>query len=232
MTGTPTASGAFPINVKVSDAAGSSTTGAGSITIAPYLSVTGTCSSSPCQVEAGCVNVCGNFGSQSGGVGPFKYSPQGTLPTGMGISGLNMTGTFPLGSYKFGVNVTDSLGATDFVPIAYDVFAHIHFTVKGATCSGTATKGCVTRLTYAGGTPGGTPTVRITLGTAPPLPKGFKAAASAGVVSITFPAMVDPKYTYNGTIGVYLVDQSLCGPAAGQLCKSPTASVTISIVSG
>jgi hypothetical protein len=232
MSGTPAAAGGFPFTLHVADSKGTVGTAAASITIAPLLSIAGSCSSSPCQVEAGCT-ICGNFGSLSGGVGPFTYVPQGTLPTGMGISALNMTGPFPAGSYKFGVGATDSLGAKAFVPVAYDVFPHIAFTVKTATCSGSATKGCVARLTYAAGTPGGTPTVRVTLGTAPPLPKGFRAVASAGVVTITFPAMpLNAKYTYSGIIGVTLTDQGLCGPAAGQLCTSRTVPVNISIIAG
>jgi hypothetical protein len=233
MSGTPTAAGSFPFTLHVADSKGTVATAAASISIASFLTVAGSCSSTPCQVEARCVTVCGNFASQKGGVGPFTYLPQGTLPAGMGISGLNMTGAFPAGSYKFGVGITDALGAQAFVAVAYDVFAHITFTVKSVTCTGSATKGCVARLTYAGGTAGGTPTVAVSLGTAPPLPKGFRAVASAGVVSITFPAMpLNPKYTYNGTIGLTLTDQSLCGPAAGQLCKSQTVPVTISIVAG
>jgi hypothetical protein len=233
LSGTPGASGAFAVTISVTDAAGATAGGPGSMTIADFLKVTGTCASSPCQVEAGCVTVCGSFGSQTGGVAPFKYSPQGTLPTGMGISGLNMTGPFPGGSYKFGVSVSDSLGATASVPVAYDVYPHIQWTIKSATCSGSASKGCQARLTYGGGKPGGTPTVKVVQGKAPPLPKGFRASASAGVVTVTFPAMpTNPKYTYSGTIGLVLVDQSLCGPAAGQSCISQTVPVTIAIIAG
>src|SRR5437773_942960 len=139
VSGTPTAAGTAPFTIAATDAAGHVATSARSIVVQPALAVTGFCELSPCSVEAGCTAVCGDLGSQSGGVGPFTYSPQGTLPPGMALSTLSLTGPFPAGSYKFGVQVSDALGATASFAAAFNVFAHI--ALASGSCSQKAGSG-------------------------------------------------------------------------------------------
>lgn len=221
MSGTPTAAGAFPFTVHVADSKGSGASAPATITVAARLSVTGTCAASPCVVEQGCVTVCGGLGSQSGGVAPYKYSPQGTLPPGMSLSALTLTGAFPLGSFKFGVLVTDALGATGSVPAAFDVFAHIAF--SGGSGTGKVGAAFIVRLPYSGGTPGGTPKVAVK-GTLPP---GTTIGVDNKnlVVVVSIPAQkVAAKYSTS----FILTDAGICGPNVGQHCTA-VGPVTITV---
>ncbi len=70
MSGTPTAAGGFNFTVLLTDATGGAAGYATSVTILPALTATGTCTKF-CSVEAGCVTVCGGFGSVSGGLQPY-----------------------------------------------------------------------------------------------------------------------------------------------------------------
>ncbi|HKW06088.1 MAG TPA: Ig domain-containing protein, partial [Candidatus Dormibacteraeota bacterium] len=96
VSGTPTSAGTFAFTIQVSDAKGGTASLPGTIAIAPALSA-GLISSCAqyCNVELGCVSVCGPFGQQSGGVGPFTYTlTQGPLPAGTSLNGLSLSGTF------------------------------------------------------------------------------------------------------------------------------------------
>jgi len=96
VSGVPTAAGTFNFTVKASDATNQYTTQGATIKIAAHLTAAliPACAQA-CYVEQGCVNVCGAFGSQSGGVGPFNYSASGNIPGGMKLSGLSLAGSFP-----------------------------------------------------------------------------------------------------------------------------------------
>jgi hypothetical protein len=217
--GTPTLAGTFSFSVAVKDARGVSASKAASIDVANLLSVAGRCSSSPCSVEAGCTTVCGSLGSQSGGVGPFTYTPLGSLPTGMGLSALAVTGAFPAGSWKFGVGVTDALGAKASLAAAFDVFPHI--ALANGSCSQKAGSGltCVIRMDYTGGT--GKPS-GVAINPKTPGPKGTTAVLSGGVVVVTVPAQALPT---NGKLQIIITDSAVCGPSAGQRCTD-TATAT------
>jgi hypothetical protein len=126
VSGTPSVTGA-PFTVRLDDsaahAAGVSTT----IPVAAQLAAGNLCGTrTGCQVESGCVNVCGGFGSQSGGVGPFQYTlTGGSLPTGTSLSGLSVAGTIR-SSATFAVQVKDALGAVaQLSGVFFNVFAHL-----------------------------------------------------------------------------------------------------------
>ena len=106
ITGTPTASGSF--SVQVTDALGATSAGC-LITINTVLSVT--CAT----VSVGEVGVAFNSGPMtvSGGTAPYTFSIVGTLPAGLSLNPSNgaITGT-PTASGSFSVVVTDALGAT------------------------------------------------------------------------------------------------------------------------
>ena len=223
MSGTPTAAGGFPFTLRVADSKGSVATAAATITVAPRLALTGTCASAPCVVEQGCTTVCGGLGSQSGGVGPYTYTPQGTLPTGMGLSGLALTGAFPFGSWKFGVLVTDALGAASSIPAAFDVFQHIAF--KGGSGTGKVGAAFVFRIPYSGGTLGATPKVAWK-GTLPPGGATITVDSKNLVVVFSIPAQ---KLATKYSLTVVLTDQGICGPSLGQHCTA-SGPVTINVL--
>jgi hypothetical protein len=106
VTGTPTASGSFKVQVK--DALGATSTGC-AITISTSLVVS--CGS----VTAGEVGVSFNSGPMtvSGGTAPYTFSVVGTLPAGLTLNTTTgaVTGT-PTASGSFKVQVKDALGAT------------------------------------------------------------------------------------------------------------------------
>ncbi len=250
VSGVPIAAGTFNFTVKASDATNQYTTQGATIKIAAHLTAAliPACAQA-CYVEQGCVNVCGAFGSQSGGVGPFNYSASGNIPGGMKLSGLSLAGSFPTLAqfWQFNVSVTDALGATASISPIFYVYKHITL-VAGSACSGYYVVGCSTRgWSYSGGTPGGTPTVRAvvvrasgcsgrTLTGAPctpvattALPPGFSATARSGVISISIPGQPNGLFQYYGTLSITLIDQSVCGPSAGNRCASQSLPLTIDI---
>ena len=244
VTGTPSVAGAFSFVVRVDDAAGGAAGIGRSVTVARHLSVSGSCAAQACSVEQGCVTVCGAYGSQAGGVGPFKYAvTSGSLPPSTSLNGLGLAGTFTVVSkFFFAVKVTDSLGATGSIGANFVVFPHIKL-VGGGPCQtryyGT---GCsAAGWSYSGGTPGGAPTVKIVKysqycdpnGFCYPVPKappaGFTATAKGGVVTISVQSYTQTTMYY-GVLTLVLVDQSPCG--SGVKCTSGGAQLTIVMQGG
>jgi hypothetical protein len=241
VSGTPASAGSFSFVVRVDDASGHAAGVPKSLTVARHLAVSGLCATRPCSVERGCTTVCGTFGSQADGVGPFTYvRTGGALPPTTSLSHLSLAGTFTTASkYSFAVKVTDSLGASGSVTAAFTVFPHIAFSVKLGACG--PSYGCSTSLPYTMGTPGGTPRLSFTTvvcpatvctGIAPEprpntLPKvGFSASAARGIVTITFGLPGASTYgDWVGYIYVTITDQSPCGP--GPTLCSATVRVNV-----
>ena len=240
VTGVPSAAGSFTFTVKASDADNQYTTQGTTIKIAAHLSAAliPACAQA-CNVEQGCVNVCGTFGSQSGGVGPFSYQASGNIPGGMKLSGLSLAGSFPQVAqfWQFNATITDALGATASLSPVFYVFGHI--SLGGGTCSGYPS--CSTTLVYSGGTPGKAPTVKP-VGWAPsncspgfpcaPEPtfsasaKPFSPTGQGGNIFLTLglPAGVGGT---SGILTLQITDQSICG--AGLNCSASGATVTVRI---
>jgi hypothetical protein len=234
VTGTPTILGTYLFSIHVADSAGASATLQSSISISRRVVVTGNpCTPvSPCNVEAGCLTVCGVFGFQTGGIAPFKYKVvSGALPTGMGLSGFSLTKRFPAPpsqagkDWVFTVRVTDAIGATAETTAKYHVFPHIAFSGQlTATCTGSWVAGCTLSpsLAYRLGTPGLDPvTVKVTSG-----PSSLPFRASGGFVTgIAGQSCAGNSPGFNGTVKIVLQDKSTCG--ANLYCTSGAATVTI-----
>jgi large repetitive protein len=242
--GTPTSVGTWLFTVRVVDAAGQTASANRSITVARHLTATASCpTSQPCRVEAGCVTVCGKFGIVGGGVGPLRYTlTAGAIPTGMGRSGLSLTGTFPAPATRTGtktwlftITVTDALGVVVPVAANFYVFAHIAFTVSSFTCDGAINTGCTATTTYTGGTPGlAIPTIKATLLSTTPagmtLPPGYSFTARSGTVTVSFPNIgcgVN-QFLHIWVVSLVLVDQSIC--AAGKYCSSAPSKLTATLI--
>ena len=251
VTGLPLSAGTFNFTVKASDSQNQYTTQGASIKIAPHLSAAllPACAQH-CTVEQGCVNVCGGFGSQAGGVGPFTYSPSGNIPGGMKVNGLSLAGSFPSLAqfWQFTVVITDSLGATASLSPIFYVYQHIKFTKTSWVC-GTGTAPCTLLIPYIGGTPGGRPTVTITAvagygGAGSALISGNSAlagcskqvpttkppswgqlSAAGGTLTYALAALPSNYCSYIGRIVIELVDQSPCG--SPQFCTSNAATIDI-----
>jgi hypothetical protein len=231
VTGVPSAAGTFNFTVKASDTDNQYTTQGATIKIAAHLTVAliPACAQA-CYVEQGCVNVCGNFGSQSGGVGPFTYQGSGNIPGGMKLNGLSLAGSFPQLAqfWQFNVTVTDALGATASLSPIFYVYKHITISPTNFVCSGFVSGGCTTaQLHYSGGSPGGTPVLHIS----PALPAGYTYTASGGVFTIN---VVGPgcgsRYAntgYSAVVTVTATDQSTCGATH---CTSGPSSLTIRLL--
>jgi hypothetical protein len=243
VSGTPTRGGGFSFTVQVSDAGGAAASLAGTIGIAaaPSASLIPACARA-CSVEVGCVDVCGTFGTLTGGTAPFTYAvnPGGYIPVGTHVNGLSLAGTFTQRAqyWQFTVVVTDALGQTTSLTPTFYVFPHI--TLASGSCTTTFYAfGCKTSLSYSVGTPAGTPQVTgITAtgnfcpppnyvcqaSTAPP--PGFAASVSGGVVLVSVAPANRPGFAYTGTVTIRLSDQSLC--SSGTNC-STTATVAVSV---
>lgn len=110
VSGTPTSSGTFPFNVRVTDSQGSTGTQLYTISIGASIQITTT------TLPAGSVNT---FYSQTlaatGGTSPYSWSiNSGALPTGIFISTLGIISGTPTsgGTYAFVVRVADATGAS------------------------------------------------------------------------------------------------------------------------
>jgi Putative Ig domain len=106
VTGTPTRAGPFSFMVVVADSAGAKASLNASVPIVAALTVgfLRTCGSGgKCSVEQGCVSVCGGFGSQGGGAGPYSYNlTRGSVPPGTSLRGLSLNGKFTTtGTFNF-----------------------------------------------------------------------------------------------------------------------------------
>jgi hypothetical protein len=229
VTGTPNALGTYLFTVQVSDAAGSFQSINSSISVSRRVAVTGNpcVPQSPCNVEAGCITACGEFGFLSGGIGPFKYKvTKGSLPTGMGLSGFKLTKAFPAPptqagkDWVFTVRVTDAIGATAETTAKFHVYPHIAWVpALGAKASCVRSGGgCTATLKYALGTPGlANPKVNVQVTSGPALPAGYSATADSGTVTFTVPS------PYSGTIKLVVIDTSTCGP--NLYCASLPATI-------
>jgi putative Ig domain-containing protein len=237
VTGTPGALGTFLFTVQVNDSGGNTASIDTTINVVQRLAVSPACPTNfPCMVEAGCVTACGGFGNQSGGMPPYSYRVVGgAIPSGMGLNGLTLAGTFPAppaGSttdWLFTVRVTDGLGATSQTTAKFHVFPHITFTLPIPACTGaTVGTGCTATLHYTGGTPGLTiPPFKTTPS---PLPSGWKVAPNNGTVTVTIPPTC-PKsgQPFTATLTIVLVDGSICASGGGY-CSSAPAVVKITLL--
>jgi hypothetical protein len=242
VSGTPSRAGGFTFTVQLADAGGSATALPSTVAIAaaPAASLIAGCARY-CSVEVGCVDVCGNFGSLTGGTGPYTYAvqPGGLIPVGTHLSGLSLAGTFNQRAqfWQFTVVVTDALGQTASITPTFYVYPHI--SVASGSCAGNYVTGCSARLPIVGGTPGGTPSVKLLsvgqntsrgcwtpAATTPPT--GYGLSVGGGFVSVSIPKGILPGYGAVWT--VMLTDQSLC--AAGTSCQSPPATVAIGVQCG
>lgn len=255
VSGVPTTPGTFSLTVKATDATNQYTTQGTTIKIAARLALAliPACAQD-CAVEQGCVNVCGTFGTQTGGVGPFSYQATGNIPGGMKLSGLALAGSFPnlAQFWQFTVTVTDALGATGTLSPVFYVYRHITITQTTWLC-GSSPSSCTLLIPYTGGTPGGRPTVKIvgvggfrgsatafvsqqivtggcaSVATTKP-PPWETVSAAGGTITYSLqrpnPNLV-PCYGYSGRITIELVDQSPCG--SPQFCTSNTAIIDIEV---
>jgi hypothetical protein len=142
ITGKNTTAGKFPFTVKVTDSAGGTDTASTSIGVFAALSVTQPCATA-CAVGVSC-STCGRFGTVTGGLGPYTYKVVGgVVPPGMSLSGLTLTGAFPVPvqqlpvdviavgpilvapMWNLSVQVSDRFGATRTVKANWQLFGPI-----------------------------------------------------------------------------------------------------------
>jgi hypothetical protein len=248
VSGTPTSAGNFSFTVQVADAGDSAASIPGTIGIAPALtaSIISSCAQY-CNVELGCVSVCGAFGQQSGGAGPYSYTmTQGPLPAGTSLNGLSLNGTFKgaSGWLQFTVQVSDAFGGTASLSPKFWMYDHI--LLANGTCYSTYYPfPCSTSLPFSGGIPntGFSVTVASANGqmcrrgvtgawvcnpTSSP-PPAFTASIGNGVVNVSVPGQPNNPYEYSGTVTLSLADQDPC--SSGARCAT-TGTVQVTFAGG
>jgi hypothetical protein len=243
VTGTPNASGSFHFTVQVADGGGSTAGLPATIGIAdgPVAHLNANCAGH-CSAEVGCVNVCGDFGSLSGGTGPFTFTSSGDIPIGVHVQGFSLQGTFTTVAnyWKFEVAATDAYGETASVSPVFLVFPHISLTggiIGGSPANACYWTGCSRQFPWTGGR--GTPTAQVTGWTysatcypGPPCtaPARPVVSVSGGNVSIVVPSPGGNWINgYTATLTVRLTDQSPC--ASGANC-SVSASYALTVYGG
>jgi putative Ig domain-containing protein len=241
VSGTPTSAGSFSFTIQVADAGDSTANIPGTIGIAPALTagLIASCAQY-CNVELGCVNACGSFGQQSGGVGPYTYAvTQGPLPSGTSLNGLSLNGTFKgtSGWLQFTVQVGDAFGATASLSPKFWMYDHV--SLASGACYGNYNTGCSASLSISSGVPGTSRSVKLlgvgpnpnqgcwsSTATAPPAGYGLAVNGSNVVVSI-------PNRIINGYGAVWTIqvdEQTPCSSAAA--CTSNQATVVIGVQCG
>lgn len=239
VSGKNTTAGQFGFTVKVTDSNGATATSPAGLTVFAALAVSEPCASQ-CTVGAGCT-VCGNFGSISGGVGPYTYKVVGGgVPSGMTLTGLTLKGGFPQSpvGFSLAVQVSDQFTAA--------VVAHAYWYVydpatlsAGNACNDSNFAGTCTASgwSYASNAPSD-PSV-IVVGTDcpidsncdPTLPIAFSAVAKGGTISIradipnTSTCQAPFQYQNNVIYTLALVDKSTCATTS----RSNTADVSITL---
>lgn len=239
LNGVPSTAGNFKFTVQVADSGSSTATVSAAMSVRPALSAayTGPCSVT-CNVEQGCVTVCGAFGTVAGGVGPYTYTLISNTPpagTSLASNALSLKGTFSaIGSAQFTAEVTDSYGETAALSPIFQIFPHLSL-ASGATCvQSTQTLPCTVALRYSGGTPSVGVALRVnswaggqcngvvpTTCPAPPI----SAVAGSNVVTVTISQPATGNTQPTGTFTVSIVDQDACG--AGSYCTSGTVQIVI-----
>jgi hypothetical protein len=254
ISGSPTGAGDYTFTIQAADSGDSTATIPGHISVATHLALSFVqgCETY-CNVELGCVTVCGSFGQLSGGVEPFHTTlVDGTLPSGTALNGLELTGGFAgaSGWLQFTVQVGDSLGATATLAPKFWMYPHISF--SGGTIptnpqnpcwwtgAGQYAPGCTAQFPYGGGTPhSGTVTVSTAwanytcnyqpaCSSPPPTPT---IVVGGGMITVSVPRGYTAGTSgYKGTLTVTLTNQDLC--SAGPVNCSASADVSITQQSG
>lgn len=238
VSGTPAAAGTYTFMIQAADAGDGRVSLPGVIKVVARLSAAllPACAQY-CRVELGCSNVCGAFGSVSGGVPPLSFTvKQGPLPAGttLSASSLTLNGTFggQPGYLPFTVQVGDAFGATATVTPTFWMYSHLAMPNVSCTSGSRLGTKCTVTIAYTGGKPGqkvSLAPVGWTPGTCAfannlPCPEPtFSALYGAGQVSVTL--TYDPKYpsTY-GKLAIRLTGSDPCGSGA-----SCTALATIAV---
>ena len=221
LSGTPGQLGSYVFSIGVSDAGGAGSAATLAITISQLPSIAPICAQS-CSVEAGCQEVCGTFGTLSGGSAPFQYAViGGALPAGTTLSGLSLAGTFgPAGNPapSFTVQLTDAAGAGASVAANFKVTPHITLqaeSLPNATAGGTYLQQIPFSTAYA-------PVAWQVSGMLPP-GVGVSIVHNTVQLSGRVTSRAGQKYDFTIT----LTDQAVCGAGPTNCSVSQSYSITV-----
>jgi hypothetical protein len=206
--GTPKTPGQFSFSVVATDSAGATASGGFGITIQPApLNITGGPTTS---VSTG-APIAITF-TATGGVGPYRCTPSGTLPPGTTFANCVLSGTpTTAGAFTFHVTIVDSTGATFTKDVTITVVLAPPLSLSGSLSNGKAGVPYTGQISASGGTG---PYSYAGTG----LPDGLSLSANGGIsgtpgtagqFTLAATATDSKGATANGTFGITIAPADL-----------------------
>src|ERR1017187_3100827 len=206
--GTPNTPGQFSFSLVATDSAGATASGGFGITIQPApLNITGGPTTS---VSTG-APIAITF-TATGGVGPYRCTPSGTLPPGTTFANCVLSGTpTTAGAFTFHVTIVDSTGATFTKDVTITVVLAPPLSLSGSLSNGKAGVPYTGQISASGGTG---PYSYAGTG----LPDGLSLSANGGIsgtpgtagqFTLAATATDSKGATANGTFGITIAPADL-----------------------
>jgi hypothetical protein len=218
LSGTPTASGTFPVSVSVKDSGSSAQTASANLNVTvaagvKRLAITSTALAQGTQSQTYSATL-----AATGGTAPYQWSSTSALPAGLSLSAGGVLSGTPTASGTFSVSVM----VKDSEASAQSASANLNVTVAAASNPLTITSATLTKATQSQlysatlSATGGTAPYSWSIGSGSNLPVGLSLIAGTGIISGT------PTTVGSSSLVVTVTDSS--SPA---LTKSANVSLAV-----
>jgi large repetitive protein len=229
LSGTPTSTGTYSFTVKLTDAAGQTTTKATTLTVA--TGVTTNFAAPP----SGSVGIAYSYTlTATGGTTPYTWSVNaGTLPPGITLSSAGVLSGTPTttGSYPFTVNVVDANGGVSTASITLVITAAPVLTINSTASVSTTTPGSVVTYTITATNAGAVAYTGATFtdslsGLLDDATYNSNATATSGSVSYSSPNLTWTGNLAVGAVATITFSVTVNNPDTGSKVLSSTVTST------